>query len=119
MKPIEKKEAQYLLRNLPYEKWLAVGRMMVPKGLHIARISNLEELEWTLRPTAKTLVAIKFENLEKWLRDSIEDIYLADAVSGITSKKELSYVEHSKLVHEEILKRVNFLKSNLEGVSHV
>ena len=114
-----KTEAEHFLRELPYEQWLTTGRMMVPKGIHISRISNLEELEWTMRPTAKTLVAMRFDNLEKWLRESIGDNYFADEVKKIREKEGISYVECSKLIHEAILSRVTHLKNISQGVNDV
>jgi len=107
---LDAKEAKRLLREVAYEEWLPVGRMMVPKGVHNARVGSLEELEWTMRPTAKTLVAIRFENLERWLRDSIGDKALADEVASLLSR-ELSYVERNKLVYEALKKRVATLKT--------
>jgi hypothetical protein len=114
MQTIDPKEAQHLLRELPYEKWLLVGRMMVPKGVHQARIASLEELEWTIRPTAKTLVAMRLENLEWWLREGVEDIALADRVSEIRSSGS-SYVEQSKAIYEAVLARVNLLRRAADG----
>jgi len=109
MQFMEAKEAKYLLREVPYEKWLPVGRMMVPKGVHTSRVGSLEELEWTMKPTAKTLVALRFENLERWLRESIEDRQLADEVKAYAAQG-LSYVETSKLIYEALHKRVESLK---------
>jgi len=109
MQFMEAKKANYLLREVPYEQWLPVGRMMVPKGVHTSRVGSLEELEWTMRPTAKTLVALRFENLERWLRESIEDPQLADDVKAYVAQ-DLSYVETSKLIYEALQKRVEHLK---------
>jgi len=109
MKFMEAKEAKHLLREVPYEKWLPVGRMMVPKGVHTSRVGSLEELEWTMRPTAKTLVALRFENLERWLRETVGDQVLADEVKAFVARN-LSYVETSKLIYETLQKRVETLK---------
>ena len=54
MQKIDPTEAQQLLREVPYAEWLKIGRMMIPKGIHQSRIGSLSELEWTIRPTAKT-----------------------------------------------------------------
>ena len=110
MQFIDKKEAQHLLREVPYEQWLVIGRMMVPKGVHQARISSLEELEWTIRPTAKTLVAMRFDNLERWLSDAIGDKELAAKVAQIR-QQNISYVEQSKAIYEAVLERVNMLRA--------
>ncbi len=120
MKFIDQKEAKHLLREVPYEEWLVIGRMMVPKGVHMARISSLEELEWTIRPTAKTLVAMRFDNLEQWLRKSVEDSYLADKVAAVTAQ-DIPYVEQSKTIYEAVLERVNMLRRIADGeeVHHV
>jgi len=109
MQFMDAKEAKHLLREVPYEQWLPVGRMMVPKGVHTSRVGSLEELEWTIRPTAKTLAALRFNNLERWLRESIGDTVLADEVKSFVSR-DLSYVETSKLIYEALKKRVETLK---------
>jgi hypothetical protein len=114
MQSIDPKEARHLLRELPYEKWLPVGRMMVPKGVHQARVASLEELEWTIRPTAKTLVAMRLENLEEWLREGVEDTELADRVSEIR-RSGACYVEQSKAIYEAVLERVNLLRRAAGG----
>jgi len=44
MHDIDAPTAKRLLRTLPYEEWLPVGRMMIPKGIHTARVGSLEEL---------------------------------------------------------------------------
>lgn len=120
MQFIDKKEAQHLLREVPYAQWLTVGRMMVPKGVHQARVSSLEELEWTIRPTAKTLVAMRFENLEKWLHDAVGDKELASKVK-VFSSRDIPYVEQSKLIYEAVLERVNMLRRIADGeeIPHV
>jgi len=110
MQYLDQKEAKHLLREVPYEEWLVIGRMMVPKGVHMARISSLEELEWTIRPTAKTLVAMRFDNLEQWLRKSIGDSYLADKIAAVTAQ-EIPYVEQSKAIYEAVLERVTMLRN--------
>jgi len=110
MQFIDQKEAKYLLREVPYAEWLVIGRMMVPKGVHMARISSLEELEWTIRPTAKTLVAMRFDNLEQWLRKNIGDTTLADKVATVT-RQDIPYVEQSKAIYEAVLERVTMLRS--------
>ena len=85
----------------------------------MARISSLEELEWAIRPTAKTLVAMRFDNLEQWLRKNIEDNYLADKVAAVTAQ-EIPYVEQSKAIYEAVLERVTMLRSaaGSEEVDH-
>jgi len=110
MQFIDQKGAKYLLREIPYTQWLKIGRMMIPKGIHQARISSLEELEWTIHPTAKTLVIMRFENLEHWLRESIGDYYLADGIKKIITK-DIPYVEQSKEVYELVQKKIKRLRS--------
>ena len=109
MQSIDPKEARHLLRELPYEKWLPVGRMMVPKGVHQARIASLEELEWTIRPTAKTLVAMRLENLERWLGEEVGDSQLAEKVGAIR-RNGACYTEQSKAIYEAVLERVSLLR---------
>ena len=110
MQFIDQKEAQHLLRKIPYEQWLTIGRMMIPKGVHHARISSLGELEWSMRPTAKTLVVMRFENLEHWLRASVGDSYLAGQVEE-TMKKDIPFVEQSQEIYDLVSVRVKSLQS--------
>ena len=109
MQKIGPTEAQQLLREVPYAEWLKIGRMMIPKGIHQSRIGSLSELEWTIRPTAKTLVIMRFENLEQWLRDAVGDHTLAESVLAIRSR-DIPYVEQSKAVYEVVAERVAALK---------
>jgi len=113
MKKIDSIEAQHLLRELPYEKWLEIGRMMIPKGIHHARIASLTELEWSIRPTAKTLVLMRFDNLERWLHEAIGDHILADTVLAIRSRN-IPYVEQSQAVYDAVSKRVAILRKVAE-----
>jgi len=117
MQMIDPKEARHLLREVPYAQWLKIGRMMIPKGIHQSRISSLPELEWTIRPTAKTLVIMRFENLEQWLRDDIGDHTLAERILAIRSR-DVPYIEQSKAVYEAVVERVAALKqaAGREGV---
>jgi hypothetical protein len=117
MQHIDSKTAQHLLREVPYAQWLKVGRMMIPKGIHQARISSLTELEWTIRPTAKTLVIMRFDNLEHWLRDNIGDHTLADSVLEIRSR-DIPYVEQSKAIYEAVVQRLKVLTEATKEVQN-
>jgi hypothetical protein len=109
MQTIDQTEARHLLREVPYAEWLQIGRMMIPKGIHQARISSLSELEWTIRPTAKTLVLMRFDNLEQWLREAVGDHTLAETVLAIRSR-DIPYVEQSQAVYDAVAERVAALK---------
>jgi hypothetical protein len=109
MQSIDPRKARHLLRELPYEKRLPVGRMMVPKGIHQARIGSLEELEWTIRPMARTLVAMRLENLARWLREDVGDVQLAERVDEIC-RNGACYVEQSKAVYEALRERIERLR---------
>ena len=114
MHDIDAPTAKRLLRTLPYEEWLPVGRMMIPKGIHTARVGSLEELLWTLKPGAKSLATVRFDLLERGLRERVGDESLADEVARIAALK-LSYVEASKAIYAALEERVTRLEKAAEA----
>jgi len=108
MQQIDEKTAAHLLRRLPYREWMSIGILHDPKGIGRIDIGSLEELLWSIRPAQKSLSAVRYERLERWLRESIEDTALADKVAEVLAQ-ELSYVETSRQVYELVENRVEQL----------
>jgi len=109
MQYIDSKKAAHLLRQLPYDQWMSIGILQAPKGMGRIDIGSLDELLWSIEPSVKTLSAVRFAKLEKWLRESVEDTEFADEVQNIDAE-EISYVAKSKLVYEATQRRVKLLK---------
>ena len=109
---IDSKKAAHLLRPLPYEKWMSIGILQAPKGMGRIDIGSLDELLWSIEPSVKTLSAVRFEKLEAWLRDSVEDSDFADEVQKINAE-DLCYIDKSRLVYEAAKTRVSLLKQAL------
>ena len=113
MQYIDSKKAEYLLRQLPYKDWMSIGILQAPKGIRKIDIGSLDELLWSIEPSIKTLATVRFEKLEKWLRESVEYHEFADEVQKIDAE-EISYMEKSKLVYEATQRRVALLKQASE-----
>ena len=106
---IDSKRAAHLLRQLPYNDWMSIGILQIPKGMGRVDIGSLDELLWSTEPSVKTLSAVRFEKLEKWLREAVEYPEFADEVQKIDAE-DLTYIEKSSQVYEATKRHVALLK---------
>lgn len=110
---LDSKRAAHLLRQLPYNDWMSIGILQAPKGMGRVDVGSLDELLWSIEPSIKTLSAVRFEKLEKWLRESVEYPEFADEVQKIDAE-EISYIEKSRQVYEAAQRNISLLKKACE-----
>jgi len=121
MKQVDTKQAAAILAKQPYHRRLPIGRMMIPRGIHNTKIASLHELYWFLAPSRKSLVALRFDRLLAWTRESIGDPWLAEQVTVIMAQ-DIPYAQQCSRLHEVLGSRIqeleNILASDKE-VGHV
>jgi len=113
MQKLNSEKATHLLRQLPYKMWMRVGILNAPKGIGRIDVGSLDELLWSIQPSKKSLVVVNHEQLETWLRESVQDEDFAQEIQDIRNQ-DITYIEISQMVYEATQKRVAILKSYIE-----
>lgn len=102
--------AKHVMRTVPYRGRFEAGRMMPRTGISPVPVRSLQQVRMLLAPRKDVLPGINFEALAQWLRISLGDHALADAVL-MAAGEAYSYVECCIKIYEIINLRLDQAKA--------
>ncbi len=111
-------KAQHILRTLEHGRWLDTGLAFPPKSIIRRSIRSLDQLRFLLEPSANSYPLVRFDALQRWLREDVEDETLAKTVEAIT-RSDRSYIDKCLAIYEAATQRIERLETIAQGEKDV
>ena len=91
--------AERLLRGVPYDERLRVGRLVPPVGITAGDVRSVAELHAHLAPDVRSLPGVSVAGAARWIDEVVGDAELAEAVRALDAGPAC-YVDNCQRLHE-------------------